>query len=41
MINVLSASVVVFDIDQVPYAKLSDYNFFEGDLANLSPVFKR
>lgn len=39
IVSVLSASVVVFNIDQVPYAKLSDYNFFAGDLANLNPVF--
>ncbi|KGO92962.1 hypothetical protein [Flavobacterium subsaxonicum] len=32
-------SPVVMDLTTVPYAKLSDYNFFEGDLKNLSPVY--
>ena len=30
-------SPVVFDITQVPYPKLSDYHFFEGDIKNLVP----
>jgi len=30
-------SPVVFDITQVPYAKLSDYHFFEGEMKNLIP----
>lgn len=30
-------SPVVVDLTQVPYPKLSDYKFFEGDLKNLSP----
>lgn len=30
---------VVLDITQVPYPKLSDYNFFSGDIKNLSPVY--
>ncbi len=30
-------SPVVFDITQVPYAKLSDYHFFEGEIKNLTP----
>ena len=32
-------SPVNFDINQVPYANLSEYNFFEGTISNLSPVF--
>jgi uncharacterized repeat protein (TIGR03806 family) len=32
-------SPVVFDITQVPYQTLSEYNFFEGDMKNLSPVY--
>lgn len=32
------ASPVVFDINAVPYPKLSDYNFFEGEMKNLEPV---
>lgn len=30
-------SPVVMDLTQVPYPKLSDYKFFEGDLKNLTP----
>jgi uncharacterized repeat protein (TIGR03806 family) len=30
-------SPVVFDITQVPYAKLSDYHFFEGEMKNQVP----
>lgn len=33
-------SPVVMDINAVPYATLSQYNFFEGDLKNLQPVYK-
>ena len=32
-------SPVVFDITQVPYATLSEYNFFEGEIKNLNPVY--
>ncbi|SMC52628.1 hypothetical protein [Moheibacter sediminis] len=32
-------SPVIFDINAVPYPKLSDYNFFKGNLANLDPVY--
>ena len=32
-------SPVVFDITQVPYASLSEYNFFEGAIKNLNPVY--
>ena len=30
-------SAVKVDLAQIPYAKLSDYNFFEGDLKNQNP----
>jgi uncharacterized repeat protein (TIGR03806 family) len=33
-------SPVTLNLDAVPYATLSEYNFFEGDLKNLSPVYK-
>ena len=32
-------SPVVFDIENLPYTNLSDYNFFEGELSNLKPVY--
>lgn len=32
-------SPVVFDIDAVPYEKLSDYNFFKTPLAEMNPVY--
>lgn len=32
-------SPVVFDINAVPYPKLTDYNFFKGNLTNLDPVY--
>jgi len=38
-ITVLPFSPVVFDIAQVPYPKLSDYNFFDGALDNQDPVY--
>ncbi|MEZ4874490.1 MAG: Ig-like domain-containing protein [Flavobacteriaceae bacterium] len=38
-INVLPFSPVQFDINAVPYEKLSDYHFFEGTLADQSPVY--
>ncbi len=38
-VDVLPFSPVNFDINTVPYDKLSDYNFFEGNLAELSPVY--
>lgn len=38
-ITVLPFSPVVFDISQVPYPKLSDYNFFDGSLADQVPVY--
>jgi len=33
------SSPVVVDLTQVPYPKLSDYKFFEGDLKNMSPAY--
>src|SRR5690554_3498781 len=38
-INVLPFSPVNFEISEVPYDKLSDYNFYEGNLSDLSPVY--
>ncbi|MEZ4816776.1 MAG: Ig-like domain-containing protein [Flavobacteriaceae bacterium] len=38
-INVLPFTPVNFDIASVPYPTLSEYNFFEGDLANHEPVY--
>lgn len=38
-VNVLPFSPVNFDINIVPYGKLSDYNFFKGNLADMSPVY--
>lgn len=32
-------SPVVFNIDSLPYDNLSEYNFFEGNIANLNPVY--
>lgn len=34
-----SFSPVKMNLAQIPYAKLSDYNFFEGELKNQQPVF--
>ncbi|RZJ30811.1 MAG: hypothetical protein EOO48_03940 [Flavobacterium sp.] len=33
-------SPVVLDVTQVPYAKLSDYKFFVGEMKNLEPAYK-
>lgn len=32
-------SPVVFDLENIPYNTLSEYNFFEGDIKELSPVY--
>lgn len=32
-------SPVAFNLEEMPYPKLSDYNFFEGSLNNLFPVY--
>lgn len=34
----IPVSPVTVDLSQVPYPKLSDYNFFDGNLKNLSPA---
>jgi uncharacterized repeat protein (TIGR03806 family) len=36
-VTVLSSSEVVFNIAEMPYPKLSDYNFFEGNMAEQNP----
>lgn len=35
----IPTSPVVVNLTQVPYQKLSDYKFFEGDLKNMSPSY--
>lgn len=32
-------SPVNYDIEQIPYATLSEYNFFDGNIADLNPVY--
>ena len=36
---VVQTSPVLYQVDQEPYENLSDYNFFEGELNNLEPVY--
>ncbi|MEM7185594.1 MAG: Ig-like domain-containing protein [Bacteroidota bacterium] len=38
-ITVLPYSPVIFDINQVPYPRLTDYNFFQGDIQDQEPVY--
>ncbi|WP_299115011.1 hypothetical protein [uncultured Winogradskyella sp.] len=38
-VTITSSSVISLNLDNVPYQNLSEYNFFEGDLKNLSPNF--
>ena len=38
-ITVLPFSPVQLDLSSVPYPKLADYNFFEGPMSDLSPVY--
>jgi uncharacterized repeat protein (TIGR03806 family) len=38
-VEVLAASPVNFELEEVPYPKLSDYNFFSGTMADLIPVY--
>ena len=38
-ITVLPFSPVVVDLAQVPYPRLTDYNFFDGEIANQEPVY--
>jgi uncharacterized repeat protein (TIGR03806 family) len=35
----IPSSPVIVDLTQVPYPKLSDYKFFDGDLKNMSPSY--
>lgn len=37
-ITVTPQSQVVFNLEDIPYETLSEYNFFEGDMKNLEPV---
>ena len=37
-VNVNVALSVNFNLQEIPYATLSEYNFFEGDIKNLDPV---
>lgn len=37
--NYQEISPVVLDLTQVPYEKLSDYNFFDGNIKNQTPVY--
>lgn len=38
--SAISGPTVNFDINAVPYSKLSTYSFFSGDLKNLTPISK-
>jgi len=38
-VKVLPVSPVNYNLAEMPYPKLSDYNFFEGSLSELSPVY--
>jgi uncharacterized repeat protein (TIGR03806 family) len=38
-VDVELISPVNYELAAMPYANLSDYNFFEGDLKNLNPVY--
>lgn len=37
--NPQEVSPVVFDINSVPYTKLSDYNFFKNPISDINPVY--
>jgi uncharacterized repeat protein (TIGR03806 family) len=37
--NPVQVSPVVFEINRVPYQTLTEYNFFNGDMKDLNPVF--
>lgn len=39
MTPIEETSPVVLDLTQIPYEKLSDYNFFKGELKNQEPVY--
>lgn len=38
-VNVLPVSPVNFDLEAMPYDNLADYNFFEGNIGDLNPVY--
>lgn len=38
-VNVTPVSPVNFNLDNIPYATLSEYNFFQGTMKDLDPVF--
>lgn len=38
-VNIVSVSDINYDLDAFPYQTLSEYNFFQGDLKNLSPNY--
>lgn len=38
-ITIVSESDIAFDLDDLPYQTLSEYNFFQGDLKDLNPNF--
>lgn len=38
-VTVTPVSPVNFNLDEIPYATLAEYNFFEGEIKNLDPVF--
>lgn len=39
LITISSSSTVVFNLSEMPYPKLSDYNFFQGAIADQIPNF--
>jgi uncharacterized repeat protein (TIGR03806 family) len=38
-VTVLESSPVNFDLNDVPYSTLSEYNFYEGEIKDLNPVY--
>ncbi len=38
-VNVLEASPVNFDLENMPYSTLSEYNFYDGNMVDLNPVY--
>lgn len=38
-VTVTPVSTVVFNLDDMPYATLSEYNFFQGELKDLNPTY--
>ncbi|OUR91215.1 hypothetical protein A9Q87_11080 [Flavobacteriales bacterium 34_180_T64] len=38
-IDPIQVSPVIFDIESVPYQTLSEYNFFDGNLSDINPVY--